>query len=329
MTIHSVTRKVVAGQMSAQRKPTVSIVIPVFNSAGCLPSLIESLENELPLISSDYEVLLVNDGSIDASWNVILNLSAKHAWIRGINLMRNYGQHNALLCGIRAAQNELTITMDDDQQNPPSELHKLVDKLMSENLDVVYGRPHKEEHGVFRDTASVLTKLVIKQTLGANNAPDVSAFRIFRTNIRNAFANYSSPAVNIDVLLTWGTSKFGTVVVTHRPREYQTSNYTLRKLIAHAVNMLTGFSTLPLQLASLNGLFLIAVGIVLLTYVLFSVRNLGCNGSRVCLSSLYNHHFFWSPVDGTRNYRRICGPDLRKNNGSPGISDWGSITGHI
>jgi undecaprenyl-phosphate 4-deoxy-4-formamido-L-arabinose transferase len=182
--------------------------------------------------------------------------------------MRNYGQHNALLCGIRAARYPITITMDDDQQNPPSEIKKLVSKLVSEELEVVYGRPIKEEHGLFRNVASVLTKLVIKQALGAKTAPDVSAFRAFNTNIRDAFEKYSSPSVNVDVLLTWGASRFGMVLVEHQSRNYQTSNYTFAKLVTHAVNMLTGFSTLPLQLASLNGLFLIGLGIVLLSYVI-------------------------------------------------------------
>ncbi len=253
--------------MTQKWKPNLSVVIPVYNSAGCLDLLVQALGEELPVVAHNFEVILVNDGSMDASWNVICALQRKYSWLRGINLMRNYGQHNALLCGIREAQYEITLTMDDDQQHPPAEIKTLVNKLVEEDIDVVYGRPARQEHGLFRDTASALTKLVIKQALGNAAAPDVSAFRAFKTKIRRSFENYSSPSVNLDVLLTWGSNKFGMVLVQHRPRSYQTSNYTFGKLITHAVNMLTGFSTLPLQIASLNGLALVGLGVVLLAYV--------------------------------------------------------------
>jgi undecaprenyl-phosphate 4-deoxy-4-formamido-L-arabinose transferase len=181
--------------------------------------------------------------------------------------MRNYGQFNALLCGIRAARHEVTVTMDDDLQHPPAAIKQLVGKLLNEGLDVVYGRPIKEEHGFFRDAASVLTKLVIKHALGVKTAPDVCSFRVFRTKLRRAFEKFNSPYINIDVLLSWGASKFGVIYVEHNRRTFNTSNYTIQKLITHAINLLTGFSTLPLQMASLYGLFLTGFGIILLAYV--------------------------------------------------------------
>lgn len=186
------------------------------------------------------------------SWDVICELSAIHPWLRGINLMRNYGQHNALLCGIRSAQNEIIVTMDDDLQNPPEEVPKLLKKF-DEGYDVVYGTPQKERHGLWRDMASQLTKLVLKSTMGVQVARNVSAFRVFRSDVRSAFADYNGPFVSIDVLLTWGTTRFAAIPVRHDDRREGLSNYTFRKLLTHALNMIAGFSTMPLRLASVVG----------------------------------------------------------------------------
>src|SRR4029453_1729310 len=112
-----------------------------------------------------FELILVNDGSSDGSWNVIRALAAKHTWIRGLRLMRNYGQHNALLCGIRAARHEVVVTLDDDLQNPPEEIPVLLGALSS-GADVVYGRPDREQHGLLRDLASQITKLALQSTMG-------------------------------------------------------------------------------------------------------------------------------------------------------------------
>ena len=246
---------------------TCSVVIPVYNSEGSLRPLIERLAAVLPTISSAYEVIFVNDASSDSSWDVICQLEADYDWVSGINLMRNYGQHNALLCGIRAAHHELIITMDDDLQHPPEELHRMIARL-DEGFDVVYGTPEAEQHGLLRDLASQITKLALQSAMGVDTARKVSALRVFRTQVRDAFAQYQGPFVSIDVLLTWGTTRFSAVTVRHDPRTIGVSNYTLRKLITHALNMMTGFSVLPLQLASLMGFGLAAFSVVVLIWVL-------------------------------------------------------------
>jgi len=181
--------------------------------------------------------------------------------------MRNYGQHNALLAGIREAQYPVIITMDDDLQNPPEEIPLLLAKL-HEGYDVVYGTPAREQHGLSRDLASRVTKLALQSAMGAETARKVSAFRVFRTRVREAFANYQGPFVSIDVLLTWGTTRFAAVSVRHDPRRIGKSNYTFRKLVTHALNMMTGFSVLPLQLASLMGFGFALFGLLMLVYVL-------------------------------------------------------------
>lgn len=246
---------------------SISIVVPVYNSEAILPELISRLGNVLPGLAKRFEVILVNDGSRDGSWGVVCELEAKYTWVYGINLMRNYGQHNALLCGIRAAKYKVIVTMDDDLQNPPEEIPKLLNKL-AEGNDVVYGTPQEERHGFWRDMASQVTKLALQSAMGAKIARKVSAFRVFRTEVRNAFADYRSPFVSIDVLLTWGTTKFDAIEVQHHARQAGVSNYTFRKLVAHAFNMMTGFSAVPLQFASLMGFVFTFFGIIVLAYVI-------------------------------------------------------------
>jgi undecaprenyl-phosphate 4-deoxy-4-formamido-L-arabinose transferase len=217
-------------------------------------------------ISSQFEIILVNDGSADRSWEVISDLARKYPEVVGMNLMRNYGQHNALLAGIRQARYELTVTLDDDLQHDPAEIPVLLAKLY-EGYDVVYGAPIEEKHGFWRNLASVITKVTMSTVMKASSARHVSAFRVFYTRLRDAFQQYSSPAVIIDVLLAWGTSKFGYVEVKHHDRVNGDSNYTFSKLVVHAFNMMTGFSTIPLRLATGSGFLFFLFGIGVLLYV--------------------------------------------------------------
>ncbi len=243
-------------------------MIPVYNSEQSLRLVVERLAAVLPRVRERYEIILVNDGSRDRSWEVMHEIGRAYPFVRGINLMRNCGQHNALLCGIRAARFDTIATLDDDLQNPPEELPKLVAGLDDGGLDVVYGPPEREQHGFLRDAASAITKITLQNAMGAETARNISAYRVFRTATRDAFANFNSPFVSIDVLLSWASTKFGVVRVKHDPRTIGTSNYTLGKLVLHALNMLTGFSTLPLRLASLVGFVFTGFGMATLVYII-------------------------------------------------------------
>lgn len=246
---------------------SLSLVVPVYNSQDILPELCSRLDQALPEICQRYELLLVNDGSPDGSWEVIQQLCRQYDWVYGINLIRNYGQHNALLCGIREARYPVIITMDDDLQHPPEEIPVLLETLL-QGYDVVYGTPQHEKHNLWRVLASRITKLALQSTMGAETASQVSAFRAFRTDVRESFAAYQGPHVSIDVLLTWGTTRFAAVPTRHQPRFSGTSNYTIRKLIRHAINMITGFSVLPLRFASLSGFAFAFFGLLVLLYVI-------------------------------------------------------------
>jgi len=246
---------------------SISVIIPVYNSAEILPELVGQLRAQLPDIAADHEIILVNDSSRDNSWEVICRLSANYPELSGYNMMRNYGQHNAVLCGIRAATKQIIVTMDDDLQHPPDEIPKLLAKL-DEGYDVVYGTPREEQHGLWRDMASQMTKLVLQKSMGADTARNITAFRVFYTHLRDAFSDYRSPFVSIDVLLTWGTTKFTALPVRHEPRKSGKSNYNFMRLLTHTCNMMTGFSVLPLHLASFMGFGCAFFGLMILIYVL-------------------------------------------------------------
>jgi glycosyltransferase involved in cell wall biosynthesis len=245
--------------------PSVSVVIPVYRGERTLPVLVEQLRPVLASRGAAFEIILVNDGSPDGSWNVIEMLAARWPEVVGVALSRNYGQHNALLCGIRRAGHEIVLTLDDDLQHPPEDAPRLL-AMLTNDVDVVYGVPRQERHGRWRDAASVMVKWALRYVVGTETARHVSAFRAFRTRLRDGFAAYASPFVSIDVLLSWTTTRYATVVVRHGPRRIGASGYNFPKLAAHALNLLTGYSVAPLTLASLVGLGATVFGLVALAF---------------------------------------------------------------
>lgn len=245
---------------------SLSVVIPAYNSEQSLPVLLERLDALLPTIARRFEVIVVNDGCLDGTAAVVDRASLHYPWLRGLHLLRNYGQHNALLCGIRNASYDIIVTIDDDLQNPPEEMPKLLEALI-DGVDVVYGYPKAESHGLLRDLASRITKFTLQTGMGVDIASRVSSYRAFRTFVRDGFSDYRGAFVSIDVLLSWGTTRFGAVPVSNPPRTLGASNYTVRKLIVHAMNMVTGFTVLPLQISSLTGFAFAMFGFLTLAYV--------------------------------------------------------------
>lgn len=247
--------------------PSVSVVVPVYNSATTLDLLVDRVEKALSGTGRTFEMVLVDDGSRDGSWAEIVRLGAERPWVRGLSLMRNYGQHNALLAGIRAAVGGTVVTLDDDLQNPPEEIPLLLAELDA-GYDVVYGTPNQAQHGLWRNLASMATKLALQVAMGAPIARKVSPFRAFRSELRAAFRDFKGPHVSVDVLLTWATTRFSAVVVRHDIRLAGESQYTFWKLLSYALDMTTGFSTVPLRLASVLGLGCSALGAAVLALVL-------------------------------------------------------------
>jgi len=246
--------------------PTVSVIVPVFNAESTLEELCSRIHAALSAPGFDFELILVNDGSKDSSWEVIKGLTASLPCVKGINLMRNYGQHNALLAGIRKAGNEVIVTLDDDLQNPPEEIPRLIDKL-TEGYDVVYGKPTVRHHKIWRNVSSWALKLVLKTVMGAEMGRHSSPFRAVRSVLKRGFEDFSDARLSIDVLLSWVADRTTHILVDHHPRKDGKSGYSLSKLSLLAFDLLTGFSILPLRIASGAGLTTALAGIVIFFYV--------------------------------------------------------------
>jgi len=243
----------------------LSIVIPVYKGESLIEPLVIRLDRILPSLARKYEIILVNDGSPDNSWPVIQSLTRKYKKVRGICMMRNYGQHNATLCGVRAARYEIVVTMDQDLQHPPEEIPLLLAKL-EEGYDVVYGSPRKLPQGFWRNLMTAGIKWILAKVIGLPSVRNVSAFRAFRTNLRDAFTNFQSPSLILDVLLSWGTTRFTSVEV-NIPQSERT-NYNFRMLARAALLILIGYSTLPLRFASWLGFAMTIFGLGVFIYVL-------------------------------------------------------------
>ena len=243
----------------------LSIVVPVYKGETFIEPLVAELDRALPTFTEKYEILLVNDGSPDNTWEVIKRLIGNYPCVRGIRMMRNYGQHNATLCGIREARYEIIVTMDQDLQHPPSEIPLLLAKL-GEGYDVVYGSPRKLPQGFWRNLMTAAIKWILARVIGLPSVRNVSAFRAFRTHLREAFVGFQNPSLIIDVLLSWGTTRFTSVQV-NIPQAERT-NYNFRMLVRAATLILIGYSTLPLRFASWVGFVMTLFGLGVFLYVL-------------------------------------------------------------
>jgi glycosyltransferase involved in cell wall biosynthesis len=245
----------------------ISVVVPAYRSPGTLEQLCDEVEAHVAPLVETIEIIFVDDGSGDGTWPEIQRLAADRPYVHGITLLRNYGQHNALLAGLRAARLPLILTIDDDLQNPPRVVGQLLDKLTDE-IDLVYGRPAQEPQGALRNLSSRMTKRVMSSALGPDVYPRSSAFRLFRRELVGAADSVRDPNISVDVLLSWATNRITDVTVEFDQRSSGASGYTLRRLIRHAINMITGYSTRPLRWMSAFGLLCATLGFGMLVWVL-------------------------------------------------------------
>jgi undecaprenyl-phosphate 4-deoxy-4-formamido-L-arabinose transferase len=245
----------------------LSVVIPVYRSERTLPRLVERLFAVLGQLGMSYEIVLVEDGSPDRSWDVLADLQAQHPdRVVAVQLMRNYGQHNALMCGFRRSRGNFVVTMDDDLQNPPEEIPKLLVAIDKHRLDLVYGSYGAKEHRGWRNLGSLLVNLFYRKVF--KSRVTVTSFRVIRRQLLEAIFPYDLNFTFVDGLLAWNTQRVGEVPVDHHPRAEGRSGYSLGKLILLSLNLFTNFSLLPLQAVSLFGLFVSGCGFVAGLYYL-------------------------------------------------------------
>jgi undecaprenyl-phosphate 4-deoxy-4-formamido-L-arabinose transferase len=244
-------------------QPGVSIVIPTYKSPTTLTELVERTEL---LGLSAFEIIIVDDGNNDATWEQIGLLSQTKKSVVGLRLGRNFGQHSALLAGVRKAKYSQIVTIDDDLQNPPEEIPNLLAKLVN-GVDVVYGVSTQVRQNVWRRLTSRTAKAIFAKVLGFESAISISSFRAFRTQLREGFAGELGPHVSLDALLTWSTSRFSTLEVEHHARLVGKSNYSFAKLVRFMLDTATSYSTRPLRLATTLGFITTLIGLLMLVWV--------------------------------------------------------------
>lgn len=244
-------------------QPGVSIVVPTYKSPTTLTELVERTEL---LGLSAFEIIIVDDGNNDATWEQIGLLSQTNKSVVGLRLGRNFGQHSALLAGVRKAKYSQIVTIDDDLQNPPEEIPNLLAKLVN-GVDVVYGVSTQVRQNVWRRFTSRTAKAIFAKVLGFESAISISSFRAFRTQLREGFAGELGPHVSLDALLTWSTSRFSTLEVEHHARRVGKSNYSFTKLVRFMLDTATSYSTRPLRLATTLGFITTLFGLLLLVWV--------------------------------------------------------------
>ena len=247
----------------------VSIVIPVYNGSKTIQELVAITKRVCNDNNYRYEIILVNDGSADRSWDIIKELASQNEETKGINLVKNYGQHTANLCGFRNSSYEYIITMDDDLQNPPTEIPRLIKKA-TEGYDLVIGRFESKKHNMLRRTGSIVIQLINKSIFGIESNLVLSNFRCIHRSVIDSIVLRKHYRPYIPGLILEHSFKRANITVKHSSRLYGTSNYTLVKIAKLTSDLLFNHSTIPLRLGAAIGFgataLCLLLSIALITY---------------------------------------------------------------
>lgn len=231
----------------------ISVVIPVYNSENSISEvtngIIKELENRY-----EFEIVLVNDNSRDNSLKVCKDLCDKYPFVKLISLSKNFGQHNALMAGFNYANGNYLIGMDDDMQNPPSEITKLIEAIETGNYDVVFSKYAKLKESVPRKLGSKINDFMANQLADKPKDLYITSFYILKSFVKDEIINYKGSYPYIGGLILRATKNIGTVEINHQKREAGKSNYSIKKLLQLWINGFTGFSVKPLRIASVIGL---------------------------------------------------------------------------
>ena len=246
---------------TAPRRLALSIVIPVYNGASSITDLVRALES-LP-IGGGHEIVLVNDGSVDDSLAVCRGLfDSARVPMTIVSLARNFGEHNAVMAGLRHSNGEHVITMDDDLQNPPEEVLRLLAFAQRNGKEVVYTYYDDKQHAVWRNIASRLANRVADFVLDKPRGLYLSSFRCMTAFVAREIIRYDGPFPYVDGLILQVTHDIDRLLVTHQPRAAGNSNYTVRRLLRLWINMFVNFSVMPLRISTVTGFALSAFGAV-------------------------------------------------------------------
>ena len=235
----------------------LSIVIPVYNSSSIISKLVNNIKEEITKIQniSGYQIILVNDCSDDNSWNEISKICINEQFIIGINLMKNYGQHNAIMAGINISDGDYVILMDDDFQHSPKQIDKLISKI-EEGYDVCYTNYKNNKYSTLKILSSKLNKMISNFLISKPKDIYLSSFKCLTKKICNEIKKYDGPFVYIDGLIFDVTKNVTSVDVEHLDRMDGKTNYNIFKLISLWLSVLTNFSIVPLRISTITGCFI-------------------------------------------------------------------------
>lgn len=238
----------------------LSIVIPVYNSERTIGPLVEQLQ--VCLADQAFEIVLVNDGSKDKSESICRQLTTRYSTVRLVSLRRNFGEFNAVLCGLNHTTGQYVVIIDDDFQNPPEAINTLVDKAETGQFDVVYSRYAQKQHHWFRNLGSWLVNTLTTYSLNKPRDLYLSSFKVIRREVIDEIIRYRGPYPYIDGLIFRVTRNVGSVDVPHNSRADGRSTYTFRKLVSLFLNVFIGYSLWPIRVFTILGALLTGVGLV-------------------------------------------------------------------
>jgi glycosyltransferase involved in cell wall biosynthesis len=244
----------------------LSIIIPIYNGALTIRPLIFSLKEELR--EYQYEIVLVNDGSQDDSGEICEELAYADPSINYIALRNNFGEHNAVICGLNASSGDYAVIIDDDFQNPPSEIKKLFKAAVVNNYDVVYSKYKKKHHNWYRNLGSKWTNLIASYVLDKPLSLYLSSFKIIKKEIVTEIIKYKGSTPYIDGLILRITNNIGVYQVDHAPRTSGRSNYNLSRLFSLYMSMFINHSIRPIRFFMFMGLLMVLGGTVVFFYFL-------------------------------------------------------------
>ena len=239
----------------------LSVVIPVYHGAITIVQLVETVQEQLRAYA--FEIILINDGSKDDSEKVCLGLSEQYQNITFLSLRKNFGEFNAVMCGFNYAKGDYTVIIDDDFQNPPSEIIKLLETAQKGDFDVVYGQYDEKRHTNFRNLGSWMVNQVTTSLFNKPTDLYLSSFKIIKKEIVEEICKYQGPYPYIDGLIFNVTDNVGKVTVLHNDRNHGESNYTFKRLASLFLNIIFGYSLLPVRLALFLGLFATLIALIL------------------------------------------------------------------
>lgn len=224
----------------------ISILVPVYNSEKTLKPFVERVTKAMNKHHYQYEILLVNDGSHDGSTTIMRKLLKEYPAVTCIDLKGNFGQQNALLCGMRYGRGTVYITIDDDLQYQPEDIPKLVRMLYQKNYDVIYGIPFDKKHSVFRNLGTVMTDLLLTFLLKKPIHKKVSSFRAMKKEIVVKIVKDRNSKVYLSAATLLHTKNIGNVFVCHKSRREGKSNYDIAKLFRLYMNILIYYGNIPI-----------------------------------------------------------------------------------